>query len=185
MQSNIILTNSNTIKDLNGILSLQAQNHYSNLTESEANKHGFVTCKHDFELLSRMNSPYQHIIAKDQDEVVAYALVMTREYSEVIEVLKPMFRRINALKFNGLDLAQTKYVIMGQICIAKAYRSLGIFEKLYEQMAKQLKAHFQFIITEIDSENTRSLAAHKRAGFETIDIYNSSKEWQIVIMEIA
>ena len=186
MHSNIVFTNSTSIKDLKEILSIQALNHYSNITDQEFEKEGFVTCVHDLDLLTKMNSPYPHIIAKDieKDEVVAYALVMTRDHSEALDVLKPMFDRIDSMSYKGVELIHSRYVIMGQICVAKEYRSMGIFGKLYETMALQLKDHFQFIITEIDGQNTKSLAAHKRSGYETIDIYKSGKEWHIVIKEI-
>ncbi len=176
-------TNAVTDADLLEILELQKKNHYTNITRDELDKEGFVTCIHDLDLLRKMNSPFPHVIAKAEDAVVAYALVMTREHSQALAILKTMFDKIHTLTYKGQPLADASYVVMGQICIAKEYRSQGIFQGLYKQMKKQMATHFDYIITEIDDNNKRSLAAHARAGFQTIDTYNAGKDWHIVLLE--
>jgi len=184
MNSKIEYTNSKSIADLEAILLLQRENHYSNISKKEAKEQGFVTCIHDAELLSKMNQPFPHIIAKDQNRIVAYALVMTREHSSALPVLQPMFEKINSLDFQGIPLNTSAYVVMGQICVAKEYRGKGIFKELYNTMELQLRDDFDYIITEVDEDNRRSLAAHARCGFTTIAEYNSVKDWHLVLKEI-
>jgi len=183
MSASILYTNAKSSTDLEGILSLQARNHYSNITQDVADKEGFVSCIHDLELIKKMNSPYPHIVAKKGDEIVAYALVMTRAHSDALAILRPMFDKINSLDFEGHALKDSSYVVMGQICIDKEYRSRGIFRKLYENMKQQLAAKFDYIITEVDDDNKRSLAAHARCGFQTIEKYRSGKLWHLILLK--
>lgn len=55
--------------ELQQIIELQAINLPSNISDEELKQQGFVTVKHDLDLLTRMNSPYGHIIAKDGDKI--------------------------------------------------------------------------------------------------------------------
>ncbi len=167
--------------DIQQILDLQYINLPVNITNSEAKEQGFVTVHHDFELLSAMNEPYPHIIAKDGDQVIGYTLVMLQTFGDKIEVLKPMFEKINSLSYNGDDLKKTPYFVMGQVCVDKAYRGQGVFSGLYQKMKTEMSPHFKYIITEIATRNTRSMRAHEKIGFETIHIFDTpEEEWAIV-----
>ena len=67
--------------------------------------------------------------------VVGFALVMLSNFRNEIEVLIPMFERIDEL----VPKDKT-YVIMGQICVDKNYRKQGIFRGLYDFYRTQLQA---------------------------------------------
>lgn len=128
-----------------------------------------------------MNDRCPHIIAKHNSKVVGYILCMVGDFRDDIPVLIPMFTEIDA----ALALSQENdlnYVIMGQVCIAKAYRKQGIFRGLYAFMKTELKHDFDAVITEVDAENTRSSNTHKAVGFEMLKIYTSGKqEWELII----
>ena len=113
----IIYTTSTTIEELKQILVLQEKNLLDNLSEEEQKEHGFVTIKHTFEILKAMNDVCPHTIAKFEDKVVGFALSMTKDFAEDIEVLKPMFYEISKL------VSDEKYIVMGQICIDKILES--------------------------------------------------------------
>ncbi len=180
------ITSAKTEQDISDILKLQKQNLAKSLSSEEANSQGFVTVDHDFDILRAMNSPHPHVIAKDQDQVVAYALVMLRKFSSEIPVLTPMFNRIERLKYQDQLITPDQYFIMGQVCVAKPYRSLGVFAGLYAHMREQMKAHFKYIITEIADTNTRSIRAHEKVGFTTIDTYTSDETvWHIVLLDLS
>jgi L-amino acid N-acyltransferase YncA len=54
---------------------------------------------------------------------------------------------------------------------------------LYQEHKDVFKYQFKAVVTEIASDNARSLAAHRRVGFETIHTEFDEahgKEWQIV-----
>ena len=171
-----------TDKELRQILRLQAQNLPANISPEEARSQGFVTVRHDFELLKKMNSPYPHIIAKDEDEIVGYALVMLRSFAHEIPVLVPMFEQLDTLVFENKKLAEARYFVMGQICIDKKYRGKGIFAGMYGEMKNRMSGDFDYIITEVAAANPRSLRAHEKVGFKTIHQYFDGENWEVVLL---
>ena len=179
------ITTAKSTQDIEGILSLQKKNLPRNISAAEAASQGFVTVDHDHDILAAMNQKHPHIIAKADNEVVAYALIMLREFADRIPVLVPMFERIEQLFYQNEPIRPEQYFIMGQVCVAKSHRSMGVFPALYNGMQQQMKPHFDYIITEIAAHNTRSIRAHEKVGFETIDIYPSQGvEWHIVILPL-
>lgn len=177
---------STTEEDLKGILELQQINLPQNISNEELESQGFVTVKHDLNLLTRMNSPYQHIIAKEEDKVVGYTLVMLRKWKNDIPVLEEMFDQINSINYEARFLGEAKYFIMGQVCVAKSQRGQGVFAGLYVEMKKRMHNDFDYVITEIASRNYRSLRAHEKVGFEIIKTYRigDGEEWVLVLMNL-
>lgn len=171
-------TSCTTISELQQILSLQLKNLNTNVSTGEKEQEGFVTVSHTLEQLSEMNAACQHIIAKDQDKVVGYALCMHRRFGNDIEVLKPMFMEIASVVPEN-----DSYIVMGQICIAKEYRRRGIFRKLYETMKNAIQPQFKSIITEVDASNLRSLEAHYSVGFRDLKTYRADgQDWKLIIL---
>ncbi|GAB5398674.1 MAG: hypothetical protein Aureis2KO_02590 [Aureisphaera sp.] len=165
--------------ELEQILALQQQNLPQSLSEKERLNEGFVTVHHDFDLLKRMNDACPHTIAKDGDKVVGYALSMHPKFGKEIEVLVPMFTEIDKAISQKKDYAN--YMVMGQVCIDRAYRKRGIFRKLYESMKEFVVPPFSCIITEVDRKNERSLNAHLAIGFETIYSYHfDGRDWELI-----
>ena len=173
---------ANTDNDLLQILDLQAINLPSNISEEEAQSQGFVTVHHDFDLLKKMNAPYPHIVARDSDRIIGYTLVMLRSFEKEIPVLIPMFQQIDAIIFDNKKLGNAKYFVMGQVCIDKAYRGRSIFAGLYNEMKKRMSPFFEYIITEVDKRNIRSLRAHEKVGFKNVLEYSTEKDWVILLL---
>jgi len=168
-------------EDIQQILELQWMNLPINISTSEAKDQGFVTVHHDIDILTAMNEKFQHVIAKHEGKIIGYTLVMLPEFGNRIPVLTSMFDKINQLSFNDKSLKNTPYFVMGQVCVDKKFRGQGVFYGLYQKMKIEMSTHFDCIITEIATRNTRSMRAHEKVGFETIDIYSTSKEeWAIV-----
>lgn len=176
---------ADTEDDLRQILSLQQQNTEAAISSQEARSQGFVTVKHDFELLNALNEPYPHIIAKDADQVVGYTLVMLRKFATEIPVLIPMFEQVDGIVYEGMLLKDSAYFVMGQVCIAKDYRGQGLFRGLYHKMREEMADKFDYLITEVATRNTRSMAAHRKVGFDTAKIYTSEEgeEWAVVLWD--
>lgn len=165
--------------ELEQILSLQKQNLPNALSQKEKENEGFLTVTHTLDLLVRMNSVCPHIIAKDGNKVVGYALCMHPQFGDEITILKPMLNEIKTL------LPQDEsYIIMGQVCIDKTYRKKGIFRKLYKKMQETAGPVFTNIITEVDALNTRSLSAHLAVGFQQLKIYNAfGRKWYLIVLK--
>lgn len=168
-------------EELDQILRLQKDNLFDSVTPEDKVSEGFLTVKHDLDLLTRMNNVCPHIIAKSGESVVGYALCMHPDFSNEIEVLWPMFAEIDR-HVSRSELSP--FIIMGQICIDKAYRKQGIFRMLYETMQGAVQPNFKNIITEVDAKNIRSLQAHYAVGFEKLSSYQSGgQEWELIVLK--
>lgn len=129
-----------------------------------------------------MKSLEPQFVAKHNDQIVGYALNMHSSLGEHIVVLQTMFKKINQLTYKGVKFNQQNYTVMGQVCIAKAYRGEGIFAKLYENMFNTMRPKYKFIITEISINNPRSIKAHQNVGFEELLNYKDEIDhWSTVI----
>lgn len=172
-------------QELQQILDLQKKNVEQVLVETEVKSQGFVTVHHNLELLSALNHPYPHIIAKDNNQVIGYCLVMLRKFEKDIPVLVSMFQQINSIEYEGQLLKEARYFIMGQVCVDKAYRGKGVFKGLYHKMRDEMADKFDYIITEVAQRNTRSIAAHRKVGFQTIKEFTSElgEEWAIILWD--
>jgi GNAT superfamily N-acetyltransferase len=176
-------TTSKTKEELLQILALQKQNLAIGLTAEEIAAQGFVTVSHSFEDLYKLNEIEAHVIAKDNDRVVAYLLAMTERSRFDIPVLLPMFELFEAVDYQHKKIAGYNYIVVGQVCVAAGYRGQGIFDACYDAYRSFFKHKYDFAITEIATRNQRSLNAHKRVGFTTIHQYKApdGEEWNIVI----
>ncbi|PKP08925.1 MAG: GNAT family N-acetyltransferase [Bacteroidetes bacterium HGW-Bacteroidetes-3] len=181
----ITYTTSKTTEDLSGIIALQKINLLENLTEIERQNHGFLSVTHSLEVLEKMQAEARNIIIKDKNEIVGYALAMTKKSKYDIPILIPMFETFDKIKYKGKLVSDYNYIVMGQVCIHKKYRGQGLFDGGYEAFKNYFKTDFDFAITEIATKNTRSRAAHKRVGFEEIHAYKdfNETEWRIVIWD--
>jgi GNAT superfamily N-acetyltransferase len=175
----ILYKRASTIDELEQIRTLQLQNSSQNISSEEKLQEGFVTVQHSIALLEQMNYACAHIIAKDNDIVVGFALVMLSSFRNEIEVLIPMFERIDEL----VPKDKT-YVVMGQICVDKNYRKQGVFRGLYHFYKEELHHEFDFLITEVAAINLRSMQAHEAVGFKTIDTYQEDGiVWNIILWD--
>jgi L-amino acid N-acyltransferase YncA len=181
----IVYTTSQNDNDLKGILNLQKINLARNLHQEEIESQGFVTVLHRLEDLQKMNAIEQHIIAKDNDTVIAYLLAMTEKSKFDIPVLVPMFEVFENLEHINKPLSQYNYIVVGQVCVDKKYRGQGVLDKCYDLYIDRFRRRYDFAITEISASNQRSLNAHKRIGFKTIHEYNApdGERWAIVLLE--
>ncbi|GAA4890065.1 hypothetical protein GCM10023311_12780 [Flaviramulus aquimarinus] len=172
----IIYKKAITNNELHQILELQHRNIPTSISKEEKQNEGFVTVHHDFETLKTMNDACAHSIAIHNNEVIGYALSMVKDFKDAIAVLKPMFQEIEiSIK------PMVRYIVMGQVCVDKPYRKQGIFRGLYEFMRLNLKPDFDFVITEVDAKNTRSLNAHYAIGFKVLKTYISNNQKWVLL----
>lgn len=67
----------------------------SAISEEEKISQRFVTVQHTFAILKAMNDKCAHTIAKSNEKVIGYALAMDKDFKNHIEVLSPMFKKID------------------------------------------------------------------------------------------
>ena len=172
-------TRASKKKELEDILELQKKNLPNHLTKQEIKKEGFLTISHTLDLLTRMNAVYPHIIAKSNTKLVGYALCMHPSFSKEIPLIQPMFRETRSILSKDAS-----FMVMGQICVDKKYRGQGIFRGLYTAMKNTVSENFNYIITEVDSTNIRSLNAHYAVGFTLLKTYSAdAKEWKLISLK--
>ena len=173
--SEIIYKRAESIEELQGILTLQEQNLRENTSEAEKIQEGFVTVQHGMDILKRMNDKSSHIIAKHNEKVIGYALVMLQDFKDDISVLRPMFSEINK------TLKNKSYVTMGQVCVDKNHRGQGVFRGMYQHMKACLQNEFDMLITEVDAKNIRSMNAHTAIGFKRLKTYHAlGQNWELI-----
>lgn len=175
-------------EEVQQILELQALNHASTLSVDVMADQGFLTVRHDPGVLQRMNDATPAIIAKDGDVLAGYALVMPRAFAPEVPILAPMFEMLENLFWKGAVLRDNpRWFVMGQICVAAAYRGQGIFDGLYAHMKTAYTGLYDFTVTEVAERNTRSIRAHERVGFETVHIYpdeTTGEVWRVVALDL-
>lgn len=181
----ISYSTSNTKEELEGILKLQQLNLPQGLTVDEIQSQGFVTVHHAYDVLKKMNDLEKHVIAKDDETVIGYALAMTKQSRFDIPVLIPMFDVFDQIVYNEKIISDLHYIVVGQVCVDKAYRGQGIFDNCYSAYNEFYSSKYDLAITEIARSNMRSLQAHKRIGFQEIQAYidPDDTEWIVVVWD--
>lgn len=181
----IIITRVSNEVELIGIQELQKANLRKLIGEEEAQKEGFVTAEYSLELLKSMHESSPSIIAKDGDKVVGYALVSTKAIMGQHELLDDLFDVLDKLSFNGASLSEKNaYVLVGQLCVEKKYRGMGLVQKMYQYFKDSLQDDFKYLITDVAAENERSLKAHIRSGFQVIHTIDyGGMKWDIVLWD--
>ncbi len=176
-------TRAITNEDLLGILALQKANLSDALTKEEIESQGFVTVNHSYEELKNLNDIEKHLIAKEDDKVIAYLLAMTERSKYDLPVLIPMFNIFESILYADKLIASCNYIVVGQVCVDKQYRGQGILDQCYAAYKDHFSNKYDFAITEIAGSNLRSLQAHKRIGFQNIHQYiaEDKTEWHIVL----
>ena len=73
-------------------------------------------------------------------------------------------------------------MVVGQLCIQKEYRGLGLVQQIYQYFQKSLEGEFDYCITDVAKDNPRSLKAHMKAGFTVIETLTyAGSSWDIVL----
>ena len=173
-----------TVRDpleLAQILDLQRANLAANVSAEQAQAQGFVTAVHSLEVLQRMHELAPSIVARAESQLAGYALSMRVEARKDVPILEPMFELLETLSFRGRPLRDTRFYVMGQVCVAQAFRGQGLFDALYLGHREHYQRRFELLVTEVSTRNGRSLRAHERVGFEPLHRYRDSvDEWVIL-----
>lgn len=170
--------------ELEGIKKLQQENLKINLTEEDVVTQGFVTAEYSLDFLEKMHRAGPSIIAKDNGLVVGYALVTTKSIRHEHDLLGDLFNAIDKLHYKNQLLKDARYVVVGQLCVSKNYRGMGLVPQMYRQYKTSLSDRFDYCITDVAKDNPRSLKAHLKSGFQVIDtLIYGGLGWDIVLWD--
>jgi hypothetical protein len=154
--------------ELEGIKKLQQENLKTLLSEEEAVKEGFVTAEYTLEFLEKMHLEKPSVIAKDGEDILGYALASVNAIRDDHALLADLFNIIDKTPYKGRLLKDSRYVVIGQLCVAKNYRGLGLVKQMYLHFKKLYSSEFDYCITDVAKDNPRSLKAHLKSGFTII-----------------
>jgi len=175
-----------TDSEVNQILSLQKENLKTSLSSDQIKSQGFVTVQHSFETLKKMNVAEPSIIAKQDDEVVGYCLVMLESFGKQIPELVSLFDIFKTITYQNQPISTYNFFVMGQICIAENFRGMGLFGEMYQKLKSGFSSKYEFVVTEVATRNTRSLIAHEKVGFKNIHSYfdpETDEQWEVIIWD--
>ncbi len=133
-----------------------------------------------------MNDAQPSVIVKDGEMVVGYCLAMLPQFRNDVPELKTLFDSIDGINFEGQKLKSAKYVVMGQVCVGEGYRSMGFFDGMYQKLRQELSGKFDMCVTDISSNNHRSLKAHARVGFVPVKDFEDAtlnEVWRVVVWD--
>ena len=169
-------------QELRGIQSLQKENLRKNLTETEAIEQGFLMAEYSYDFLKKMHDAAPSVIAVSDGKVVGYSLVALKSIRDEHPLLADLFNTIDRLQFDSKDLSTSNYVVVGQLCVGKGFRGIGLVDKLYQYYKNQYASVYEYLITDVAKANQRSLKAHKKTGFQVIDeLTFDGIGWDIVL----
>ncbi|MEM6396575.1 MAG: GNAT family N-acetyltransferase [Bacteroidota bacterium] len=170
--------------DMEQIVTLQAKNHKRTVDELLRNEQGFVSISHDTELLWAMHQLTPHVVADSDGEIVGYALSMEERFRHEIPDLEPTIKLIEKATYKSLSIAETPYLIMGQVCVAEQARGQKLVDRMYNFMRQTYHNRYRFFITEISLNNPRSIRVHERCGFEELFRHtDENDDWVTVILD--
>ena len=168
--------------DLLQIRGLNQNNLINNLSRKDELEYGFVTLNYNMELLKDVNKIQKSIVARDNDKIVGYAIVIDKTVYGLNKLFDDLIDRLSTISFNSKKLKNVNYALVGQLCIKKEYRGMGIVKKIYDFYKKEYSKKYQYLITDIDEKNKRSLSAHLKIGFQIIsNFYWEESNWNIIL----
>lgn len=163
------------------ILSLQKQNHYTEVSSEQQIREGFVFVEHSMEILQLMAVETPQIIALHNNLVIGYTLGMTLSMKEYLPCLVPFFTELGKILYKGKTLTDYQLIVGGQVCVNKEFRRMGLLGILYNEAKKKVQDTYDICVTEVSNRNIASLNAHLKAGFEVVHTYSDEKEfWSIL-----
>ena len=173
-----------TAEQLKGIQELQQQNLRKNLTENEAAEQGFLMAEYSIEFLQSMHDAAPSVIALFEGKVVGYSLVALKTIREEHALLADLFNTIDQLNFQSKELSESNYVVVGQLCVGKGFRGIGLVDRMYQYYKECYASEYEYLITDVAKANQRSLKAHRKTGFQVIDELSfEGVGWDIVLWD--
>jgi ribosomal protein S18 acetylase RimI-like enzyme len=170
-----------TDQELIQIADLSNANRSDNISAEEKAAEGFVSWVYTPEILRTINAIAPSVIVMDEDILAGYAITLTPECLKTYPAATPTYNHAAPIPFKGRTLGEQGFYLMGQICVAKAWRGQGIVGALYLGHRQYYSPHYYALVTEISMANPRSLKAHQKIGFETIDRhYENGHDWAVV-----
>ena len=173
-----------TDREIQGIRDLQEANLKENVALEKRPVDGFLTAKYSLDFLKAMNKSTPAIIAKQNGEVVGYALATNRSLLGQHPLLKDLSIQINKIPFGDKAIGDFDYLVVGQLCVAKQVRGQGLAQRLYAHFKTTYQEQYPFSVTDVDQGNLASLKTHLKVGFQVVStLQYGNSNWDVVIWD--
>lgn len=172
------------LSSIPGVLALQEQNLFKNLSHVERKEFGFVTTPFSTEQLQEIISLEGLFVGKSDDKIIGYAFAGTWDYFEQWPIFPYMVSRFPKLHFQGEPITRTNSFQYGPVCLDREFRGRGWFNHLFESMRLHWCLKFPLSVTFINQENPLSVAAHTRKlGWTIVDEFefNTKKYYGLAL----
>lgn len=154
-------------RHIDGILVLQAENLVANMP-ADKKSGGFVTTPFTEALLRPLIEKNTVFVAVDMHhgaelpEVVGYLICGSWAFYSQWPVFAYMVSLFSEFTYQDTEMTTENSYQYGPVCISKAVRGSGAFERLFAFARTQMHKKYPYALTFINKQNTRSLEAHKK-----------------------
>ncbi len=180
----IHIRTSQSVDDLKGIKNLLSENHRSNLTEKELIAQGFITINYSIDDLKALHETASSVIAMDNNKIIGYALAATKSSVGINHLLDDLINFIDNTMYQSKLLRESKYIVVGQLCVAKSHRRQKMAQHIYKKFQQTYGNDYHYCITSIDKKNSGSLKAHLLRGFKEIQTTRyKSNSYSVVLWD--
>lgn len=147
---------------------LLEENLKQNLSYQERKQQGFITINYSLNSLIKLNKITPTIVATNGSKVIGYALSANRKCKGLDRFLDMLIAEIDRTFYNKDLLCKSDYLVVGQLCVAKAYRRRGISQKIYQEFKQEFHQTHPYCLTGVDTLNKGSIESHKKCGFRVL-----------------
>ena len=163
-----------TKHDIQGIIDLQEQYLFANLSETEK-KNGFVTTPFTISQLSEILKQRGLFVTENKGIIVGYTMAACWAYFSQWPIFPHMISRLSGLMFKGTSVSDQNTFQYGPVCVDSHMRGTDLFPHLFETMRMELSSRFPVGITFINKVNKRSYKAHtQKLGMTVVDEFEFS-----------
>lgn len=153
-----------SVSDMDGIISLHKKYHIDYIDESDK-PDGFVTTNFTLKQLENLIEHENGVtVAKQNGRVVCYAMAASWRFWSTWPLFAYMLEKLPEYRYQGSPLSPDNSYQYGPICVDRAVRGTGVFEKVFFASLAGMEKRFSTMVTFISQANPRSYAAHVRKG---------------------
>lgn len=102
------------------------------------------------------------VIAKENNKVIAFVMAASWEYWSKWPIFEFMKNKLPEFYLDGVRLSEKNSYQYGPVCVDKAFRGTGVFEKIFYASLKLMHDKYPILTTFVNKINHRSHAAHTK-----------------------
>jgi hypothetical protein len=170
--------------DYEQLVALQEATLVSNLSDAEK-ADGFLSRTFTAEELKAMDTDLCIVVCENNGSVQGFLATGTLEYNGQFDLPSTMIARFNQVNYEDKLLSAWASFIAGPVAIDKSARGTGAFQGMYHELFRIIPEKYDLATTLISTVNTRSLRAHEKIGYESVDGFNwNNRDYIILVRKV-